>query len=494
MILAIDQGTTGTTALVLDPRGGAQGRGYAEVPQIYPQPGWVEHDPEAIWEGVCRAIADALRAARIDGSRVAGIGITNQRETTVLWDRRTGAPVHNAVVWQCRRTAERCDRLRPLAGLIRERTGLVLDPYFSATKIAHLLDSIPGLRARAERGEIAFGTVDAWLIHKFTAGRVHATDPTNASRTMLYHIGDLAWDDRLLAALDVPRQVLPEVRPSSGAFGKTASGPLPAGIPIAGVAGDQQAALFGQGAASEGGVKNTYGTGCFTLFCTGERLVPSRHGLLTTVCCGPSGGPAYALEGSVFNAGSAVQWLRDGLGLIASADETEALARSVPDAGGAFLVPAFTGLGAPHWDARARGTLVGLTRGSTKAHIVRATLESIACQTADLIAAMQADAGAKVPALKVDGGAARNDFLMQTQADLLGVPVIRPKMIETTALGAGLLAGMAVGLWGGPDDLAGLNPPERTFEPVGDRDRCEALLAGWRKAVETARYHGRPDP
>ncbi len=490
MILALDQGTTGTTALVLDPRGEVRGRGYAEVPQVYPRPGWVEHDPEAIWEGVCRALADALRAARIDGSRIAGIGIANQRETTVLWDRKTGAPVHNAIVWQCRRTAERCDRLRPLADLIRERTGLVLDPYFSATKIAHLLDSVPGLRSRADRGEIAFGTVDAWLIHRFTAGQVHATDPTNASRTMLYNLRNLTWDDRLLAALDVPRLVLPEVRPSSGVFGHTLAG-ISAGIPIAGVAGDQQAALFGQRAVSEGGIKNTYGTGCFTLFCTGELPVPSRHGLLTTLCCGPSGGTAYALEGAVFNAGSAVQWLRDGLGLIASADETEALARSVPDAGGVFLVPAFTGLGAPHWDARARGTLVGLTRGSTKAHLVRATLESIACQTADLIAAMEADAGVKVEALRVDGGAARNDFLMQTQADLLGVPVLRPKMIETTALGAGLLAGLAVGLWDGPADLSGVNPPERTFEPTADRGRCEALLAGWRKAVETARYHAR---
>ena len=497
MILSIDQGTTGTKVLVLDGEGDIPGRAYSEFRQIYPQPGWVSHDAVEIWETTRAVIAGAIADAGIDACDIAGIGITNQRETTVIWDRATGEPVHDAIVWQCRRTADLCRQFceRGLEQIVAEKTGLVIDPYFSATKIVWLLQNVPGLRGRAERGEVCFGTVDTYLLYRLTGGALHATDFTNASRTMCFNIHTREWDADLLAAFDIPEAMLPEVRPSSGDFGRTAGsdGLLPPGIPIGGVAGDQQAALFGQRGVADGDLKNTYGTGCFALFQTGERAVASQHGLLTTIACDAQGQPAYALEGSVFSAGSAVQWLRDGLGVIRRADETEALAESIPDTGGVFLVPAFTGLGAPHWDADARGAVVGITRGATHAHLARAALESIAYQTADLVAAMAADAGHPVQGLRVDGGAVANDFLMQFQADVLGVPVIRPRCTETTALGAGMLAGLAVGFWDGPDALASLNPSERVFEPAMSQDRREALLAAWRRAVETARFHGNPE-
>ena len=438
-VLALDQGTSGSTALVVDADGRVRARGYAELPQHYPRPGWVEHDPEEIWATVERAARAALDEARVSGGEVAALGITNQRETTVLWDRATGKPVHRAIVWQCRRTAPLCDRLRAegLEPLVRARTGLVLDAYFSGTKIRWLLDEVPGLRGRAERGEVAFGTVDAWLVWKLTGGAVHVTDATNASRTLCLSLATGDWDDEMLEALGIPRAVLPAVGPSAGVVGETVDlGWLPRGVPIAGIAGDQQAALFGQGCHRPGDAKNTYGTGCFLLLNTGDRAVTSSRGLLTTIAWRLGPRTTYALEGSVFVAGAAVQWLRDGLGLLRTAAESEALARSVGDTGGVYFVPAFVGLGAPYWDMYARGTIVGLTRGTTTAHLVRAALEAIAYQSRDVLEAMTADAGLTVPALRVDGGAAANDFLCQFQADILGLPVVRPAVIETTALGA----------------------------------------------------------
>ena len=429
----------------------------------------------------------AINDAGISASNIKGIGITNQRETTVIWDRTTGEPVHDAIVWQCRRTTDICDRYRAqgLETMVREKTGLVIDAYFSATKIVWLLDQIAGLRERAKRGELCFGTIDSFLLNKLTGGIVHATDYSNASRTMIYNIHSSEWDDELLRAFDIPAVILPEVRASSGDFGVTADlGVLPAGIPIGGIAGDQQAALFGHGGVNVGDIKNTYGTGCFTLFQTGDRAVPSKHGLLTTRACNASGQVSYALEGSVFSAGSAIQWLRDGLGIIETAAETETLARSVEDTGGVVLVPAFAGLGAPHWDATARATIVGITRGTERAHLVRAALEAIAYQSADLMRAMASDANEPVTSLRVDGGAVVNDFLMQFQADILNVPVIRPRIVETTALGAGMLAGLATGVWDSPEALANINPPERTFEPTMSQDQREALLEGWQNAVK----------
>jgi glycerol kinase len=495
MILALDLGTTSVRALLIGVDGGCLGVAQQEFRQIFPQPGWVSHDANEIWEVTCQVIRRALEHAQRDAGEIAAIGIANQRETAVLWERGSGAPVHHAIVWQCRRTADICRRYREagLAGLVAERTGLVIDPYFSATKIVWLLENVPGLRGRAEAGEICFGTVDSYILFRLTQGAVHATDPTNASRTMCYNIHRLEWDRDLLAAFGIPAAILPGVLPSAGSFGLTAAGPLPTGIPITGIAGDQQAALYGQNGVAVGDIKNTYGTGCFTLFQTGEEAVASRHGLLTTVACGPSGQTSYALEGSVFSAGSAVQWLRDGLRIIDSAPESEALARSVENTGGVYLVPAFTGLGAPYWDPDVRGTLVGITRGTERAHVVRATLEAIAYQTVDLVAAMRADAAHEVRALRADGGAAANDFLMQFQADILGVPVIRPRSTETTALGAAMLAGLAVGFWKTPADLADLNPPERTLEPQWSQDRREALLDGWHKAVATARHRATLD-
>ena len=487
MILSIDQGTTGTTALVLDSQGEILGRGYSEFRQIFPRPGWVSHSATEIWDTTLKVIGIAIAEAGIDASEVKGIGIANQRETTVLWDRRTGEPLHDAIVWQCRRTADLCAQYRAdgLEDMVRKKTGLVIDAYFSASKIAWLLDRVYGLRAHAERGEVCFGTVDSFLLYKLTGGAVHATDYTNASRTMIYNIHRRKWDGELLVIFDIPSGILPEVRSSAGEFGITVDlGILPAGIPIGGIAGDQQAALFGQRCVRAGDIKNTYGTGCFTLFQTGARAVPSAHGLLTTLACGPSGRVSYALEGAVFSAGATVQWLRDGLGIIDTAAETEAWSQAIDDTGGVYFVPAFTGLGAPHWDADARGAIVGLTRGTGRAHLARAALESIAYQSADLVHAMVADAGQSVASLRVDGGAVVNDFLMQFQADILDVPVIRPKYVETTALGAGMLAGLATGVWDDADALADINPPQRTFEPAMSQDRREALMAGWHKAVE----------
>ena len=489
-VLALDQGTSGSTALVVDVDGRVRARGYAEVPQHYPEPGWVEHDPNDLWRTTAEAATVALARAGIGGRDVAAIGITNQRETTVVWDRKTGAPVHHAVVWQCRRTAPVCDRLRTegLEPTVRERTGLVLDAYFSGTKIAWVLDHVPGARARAARGELAFGTVDSWLLWQLTGGRVHATDVSNASRTLCLNLATVDWDDRMCALLDVPREVLPAVVDSSGVAGETIDlGWLPAGVPIAGIAGDQQAALFGQACFAAGSAKNTYGTGCFALLNTGDRPVVSRHGLLTTLAWRIAGRTTYALEGAVFIAGAAVQWLRDGLGIITTAAETEALARSVADTGGVYFVPAFVGLGAPYWDQHARGVIIGLTRGTTRAHVVRAALEAIAYQSRDVLDAMAADAKASLGALKVDGGAVANDFLCQFQADVLDATVERPAVIETTALGAAYLAGLGSGLWRSLDAVAAQREIERRFTPSMTPTARADGFAGWRRAVERAR-------
>ena len=489
-VLALDQGTTGSTALIFAHDGRILSRGYSELPQHYPRPGWVEHDPEEIWDTSLKAIVEALAGARLEPHHLAAIGITNQRETTVVWDRDTGEPVHRAIVWQSRQTADICAELRRNGheATFRRKTGLVVDAYFSGTKIRFILDRHPEVRERAARGEVLFGTVDTWLLWKLTGGAVHATEPTNASRTLLYDIHEHAWSDELLAILGVPREMLPEVRPSAGIFGETvASGPLPAGIPVAGIAGDQQAALFGQGCVEAGQAKNTYGTGCFVLMNMGEKSPLSDRGLLTTVCCDATGGPAYALEGSIFIAGAAVQWLRDEVGLLGDAAESEDLARSVDDTLGVYLVPAFAGLGAPYWDMDARGALVGLTRGAGRAHIVRATLESIAYQTRDVIDVMNADSGVSLRELRVDGGAAANDFLMQFQADILGVPVDRPALVETTAAGSAFLAGLATGFWSSPDELRDARRRERLFEPSMDAARRDELLRGWKRAVGQAR-------
>lgn len=498
VILTIDQGTTGTTVLLLDRRGEVVGRGYREVPCVFPRPGWVEQDAEMVWRRSLEAIAEARGAA--PGRSVAAIGIANQRETTVLWDRSSGEPVAPAIVWQCRRTADLCEdlRRRGLTPDIVARTGLVVDPYFSGTKIRWLLDATPGLRARAERGQIAFGTVDSWLIWKLTGGTQHRTDYSNASRTMLYNIADQRWDPILLDLIGVPAEVLPEVGPSRGMHGETVSidlpngVTLPAGIPIGGVAGDQQAALVGQTCFAPGSIKCTYGTGAFLLMNTGDNRVRSRHGLITTLAGGADGAPTYALEGSIFIAGAAIQWLRDQLGIIRNAAETEALARGVNENAGVYFVPAFVGLGAPYWDPDARGTIVGLTRGVGRAHLARAALEAIAYQTRDVVDAMAADAGRNPLELRVDGGAAANDFLLQFQADLLDVPVVRPQITETTALGAAYLAGLATGFWSGPEELATMWRMDRRFDPSMSREQRESLYGGWRAAVEKSRE--RPTP
>jgi glycerol kinase len=489
-VLALDQGTSGSTALVIDGEGAVRGRGAAELTQHYPHPGWVEHDPEEIWRTVGEAASKALADAGIGGRDVCAIGITNQRETTILWERATGAPIHRAIVWQCRRTAEACDRLRASGAeaMVRERTGLVLDAYFSGTKIGWLLDTVPGARRRAGRGELAFGTVDSWLLWKLTAGRVHATDVTNASRTLCLDLRRVEWDAAMLELLRVPREVLPALVDSSGVCGETAGvGWLPAGVPIAGIAGDQHAALFGQACYATGSAKNTYGTGCFLLVNTGERAIASAHGLLTTIAWRIGGTTTYALEGSVFIAGAAVQWLRDGLGIIATAGESEPLARSVPDTGGVYFVPAFVGLGAPYWDAYARGAVLGLTRGTTRAHLARAALEAIAYQSRDVLEAMTADAGVPIRALRVDGGAGANDFLCQFQADILDADVVRPAVIETTALGAAYLAGLGAGLWPSLDTIAARHAVQRTFHPAMDSVTRARLYDGWRRAVERVR-------
>jgi glycerol kinase len=488
MILAIDQGTTGTTCLVIDRDGQVRGRAYSEFTQHFPRPGWVEHDANEIWEVTRRVAKVAAAHAHTEVDALAGIGITNQRETIVLWDRATGEPVHRALVWQDGRTAELCRRLKDEGREedVRARTGLVIDPYFSATKLAWLLDHVPGARKRAEAGELAAGTIDSWLVWKMTGGRLHLTDRTNASRTLLYSLDGDAWDPALLDLFGIPAAVLPEIRPSSEVYGATDGAAFEGEAPVAGIAGDQQAALFGHACWSPGEGKNTYGTGAFLLVHTGETRVPSRHGMLTTAACGPRGGRAYALEGSVFIAGAAVQWLRDGLGIIGDAAETEALARSIDSNAGVYFVPAFTGLGAPHWEPRARGTLFGLTRGTTRAHLARAALEAMAFSTRDVAEAMEGDAGVRLPELRVDGGAAANDWLMQFQADVLGVPVRRPALVEMTARGAAGLAGLATGFWATPEEFAAARPDETVFTPgVDDAARADAL-AGWRRAVDGA--------
>jgi glycerol kinase len=487
-ILALDQGTTGSRAFVVDLEGAVRGSGYVELPQHYPKPGWVEHDADEIWETTAQAIGQALGAARIAAAEVAAIGITNQRETAMLWERASGRPVHRAIVWQCRRTAPFCERLKSDGheAEFRRKTGLMLDPYFSGTKIRWLLDEVPEARQRAEQGELCFGTVDSWLLWRLTGGAVHATDATNASRTLCFDIRTLRWDEGLCKILGVPVAILPEVRPSAGAFGETAAGILPAGIPVTGIAGDQQSALFGQCCFEPGMGKNTYGTGCFILLNTGARPVASEHGLLTTVAWQIGGATTYALEGSVFVGGAVVQWLRDGLGIIGSAAESEALAGSVADTGGVYLVPAFTGLGAPYWDPYARGVLVGLTRGTTRAHIARAALEAIAYQNRDVLDAMAQESGARLSALRVDGGAAANNFLCQFQADVLNVEVLRPAVTETTAMGAAFLAGVGAGMWK-TADLAGRWRLERRFAPSPGSPSRAAGYTGWRRAVERSR-------
>ncbi len=488
-VVAIDQGTTGSTVLVLDKRGRVVARAYSEFTQHYPKPGWVEHDPEEIWRVTLKVLRQAVKRAKLKAKDVAAIGITNQRETTVLWDRKTGKPIHRAIVWQDRRTVALCEQLRADGheSRVRAQTGLVLDPYFSGTKVRWLLDNVRGARERAASGALAFGTIDTWLLWKLTGGAVHATDPTNASRTLLYDIHARAWDPGLLTLLDVPASLLPSVRPSSGVFGETTPDVLGAPIPIAGIAGDQQAALFGQGCVEPGAAKNTYGTGCFLLLNTGARAVTSRSGLVTTIACDATGGVAYALEGSVFVAGAAIQWLRDGLRILATAAESERLAARVDSTIGVYLVPAFVGLGAPYWDAEARGAIVGLTRGVERAHLVRAALESLAYQTRDVVDAMAQDAGTPLAMLRVDGGAAANGFLMQFQADLLGVPVERPKLIETTAMGAAALAGLAVGFWCSPKELAAARRIDRRFRPRMSPATRDALYHGWRAAVARVR-------
>src|SRR3954453_4568741 len=493
-ILALDQGTTSSRALVFDESGGIRAGAQKEFAQLFPRAGWVEHDPHEIWASQIGVAVEALGRAGIAGRDVAAVGISNQRETTIVWDRETGEPVHKAIVWQDRRTADFCEQLKAdgAAPLIQRKTGLLIDAYFSASKIRWILDHVPDARARAEAGRLAFGTVDTWLIWKLTNGREHATDVTNASRTMLFDIHALQWDGELLERFGVPRAMLPEVRASSGPFGEVATTLGVAGPPIAGVAGDQQAALFGQMCRRPGMSKNTYGTGCFLLQNVGTSPTVSRHQLVTTVAWKLGDRVEYALEGSVFIGGAVVQWLRDGLGLIRTAADNEPLALSVPDSGGLFLVPAFAGLGAPHWDPFARDALVGITRGTTAAHLARAALESIALQVADLLDAMSADCGIAASELRADGGAAANDTLMQIQADLLGVPVVRPAITETTALGAAYLAGLGVGVWNSADDLVGQWRVDRRFEPRVPRREAARLRARWSAAVERAKGWERP--
>lgn len=488
-ILAIDQGTTGTTCLVIDRDGRVAGRAYSEFTQHFPRPGWVEHDATEIWEVSRRVAREALASARAAGTEAVAIGITNQRETVLLWDRETLEPVTRALVWQDRRTAELCRSLREAGHeeWVRARTGLVLDPYFSGTKLTWLLREDPALRRRAEAGELAVGTIDSWLIARLTGGQVHATDPTNASRTLLYDLHTLGWSPELMDLLEVPPGLLPEVRSSSGGYGVAVGDALGIEIPVSGVAGDQQAALYGQGCWEAGLAKNTYGTGAFLLLHTGGVPVASAHGLLTTVACDSMGRPAYALEGSIFVAGAAIQWLRDGLGILSAAGESEALAGGLPGNDGVYFVPAFVGLGAPHWDPEARGTLVGLTRGSGRAHLVRAALEAMAYGTADVLRAMERDSGVPLRELRVDGGAAANDWLMRFQAGILGVPVRRPALVETTALGAAGLAGLAAGLWKAPGEFSEAAGEVRTFTPDLDPTHRDQLLDGWRRAVEASR-------
>ncbi|MDH4323336.1 MAG: glycerol kinase GlpK [Betaproteobacteria bacterium] len=483
-ILALDQGTTSSRAIVFDELGTPVSVAQREFAQVFPQPGWVEHDPREILATQREVAREALARAGLPLKDVMAIGITNQRETTLLWDRQTGEAVSNAIVWQDRRTAAQCRELKEAGAesLVRERTGLVIDPYFSATKISWLLDNIPGARGRAERGELAFGTVDTWLVWQLTGNRTHVTDVSNASRTMLFNVHTQDWDEELLRLLRVPRAILPDVHPSAHAFGIVPKSVFGEALIIGGVAGDQQAAMFGQACHAPGMAKNTYGTGCFMLLHTGGEMVQSAHGLVSTPCAHYKE-KEFALEGSVFVGGAVVQWLRDGLGFFSSSAEVEALANSVLDSGGVYIVPAFTGLGAPHWDAEARGSIFGLTRGTTRAHIARAALESIAFQSADVLEAMQKDSGETLKELRVDGGATANDLLMQFQADLLGVPVVRPKVLETTALGAAYLAGLTVSLWKSRDEIAAQWQAAKRFEPRMEAARRGELMARWREAV-----------
>ena len=482
-LLALDQGTTSSRALLLDQAGNVTAVAQREFEQMFPQAGWVEHSPVEIWSTQAGVVAEVISRSGIRAQDIAAIGITNQRETAIVWDRITGEPVYNAIVWQDRRTAGLCGKLKHdgLEELVQEKTGLVIDPYFSGTKVAWILDNVPGARHRAARGELAFGTVDSWLVWKLTEGAAHVSDESNASRTMLFNIHTRNWDDQLLNQLDVPRSILPSVKSSSEVYGECA-GPL-AGVPIAGIAGDQQSALFGQMCHHSGMVKNTYGTGCFMLMNTGEKPVRSKNKLLTTVAWRLSGATRYALEGSVFVAGAVVQWLRDGLQIIRSSSEVEDLAASVSDSGDVYIVPAFAGLGAPHWDPYARGAVIGITRGTTRAHLARAALEGIAFQVADILLAMKADAGIQLEELRVDGGAANNNLLMQFQADLLGVPVMRAKNVETTALGSAYLAGLAIGYYRSIDEIASQWAFDRRFEPSISADERGAMQAKWQKAL-----------
>src|SRR5213596_1062228 len=488
-ILALDQGTTSSRAMVFDHSGSVVALAQKEFRQIFPQPGWVEHDATEIWATQRHTATEALGKAGLTAADIAAIGITNQRETTVVWDRETGEPLHHAIVWQDRRTAARCDQLkaRGLAPLIKRKTGLVVDAYFSGTKLEWLLRNVPGARAKAKAGKLAFGTVDSWLVWNLTGGRVHVTDPSNASRTMLFNLRTGDWDDELLALFGVPRSVLPAVASSSEVYGETTLFAGGRAVPMAGIAGDQQAALFGQACTQPGMVKNTYGTGCFMLMNTGTKPIVSKNNLLTTVAWRIGNRTEYALEGSIFIAGAVVQWLRDGLGIIKSSSEVEALAASVDDTGGVYLVPAFAGLGAPHWDQYARGTIVGLTRGSTKAHIARAALEGIVLQVMDVLKAMEADAGIKLKELRVDGGASANDLLMQLQADMLNVPVVRPKVAETTALGAAYLAGLAVGYWKNQADIARQWQADKHFTPAMKKPERKRIATGWERALGRAK-------
>ena len=501
-VLALDQGTTSSRSMLFDEDGRAVASAQQEFPQIYPKPGWVEHDPEAIWSSQLETARKVLIQAGLRPQDVAAIGITNQRETTMLWDRASGKPIYNAIVWQCRRTASMCEQLkaRGLEEQVRQRTGLVIDAYFSGTKVAWLLDNVDGARRLAEDGRLAFGTVDTFLLWRLTNGAVHATDVSNASRTMLFNLKTLSWDPFLLDLLRIPQSILPQVVASSQVLGETTADALGAPIPLAGTAGDQQAALFGQSCFKPGMAKNTYGTGCFLLLHTGPQPVPSTTGLLTTAAWqlhnSSTGSPqpvAYALEGSVFIAGAAVQWLRDGLGIVRESGEVEALAASVPDSGGVTFVPALVGLGAPYWDPYARGTIVGLTRGSTRAHLARATLEAVAFQTRDVLEAMQRDAGLGLQALRVDGGAARNNLLLQIQADLLGTAVQRPVQSETTALGAAMLAGLSTGVWSSLEDLERAWILEREFQPTMSKDERDQRYVRWQEGVRRSRSWAVPD-
>lgn len=491
-VIALDQGTTSSRAIIFDAAGSPVTIAQYPFPQIYPEPGWVEHDPMVILETQLRALAEAFEKSGLSPTDIAGIGITNQRETTIVWDKNTGKPVYNAIVWQCRRTAPICDQLKEsgIGEYIREKTGLLIDAYFSGTKIKWILDNVDGARERAERGELLFGNVDSWLIWNLTGGKAHVSDYSNCSRTMIFDIDELKWDETLCEKLGIPMSMLPEPVPSSMIYGHVAPGltglEMLAGIPVCGSAGDQAAALIGQGCINRGQAKNTYGTGCFTLLNTGNQSVRSNSGLVTSVAWSINGKTTYALEGSVFNAGSSIQWLRDEVGMLATSSECEALATSVPDNGGVYFVSAFTGLGAPRWDMYARGAIVGLTRGSTKAHIVRAALEGIAYQVKDLLDAMEKDAGEELSVLRVDGGASVNNFMMQFQSDILRKPIDRPQMVETTAFGAAFLAGLATGVWGDISDITSIRKSDRIFEAQMDPEKAERLHRTWLRAVERA--------